>query len=67
LLPNGGTGESGVIGNTTDIHFTTLCFTSGTSAPVMCAVILKSEKELEKLLLNVKLGIDILKNINTGC
>jgi hypothetical protein len=66
LPPNDGTHEGGVIGDTTDIHFTTLCFTSGTGAPVMCAVIFKREKELEKLPLNVKLGINIFKNIKTG-
>jgi hypothetical protein len=66
VLPNDGMNEGGVIGDTTDIHFTTLCFTSGTGAPVMCAVILKSEKELAKLPLNVKLGINVLKKINTS-
>jgi hypothetical protein len=66
LLPNDGTHEGVVIGDTTDIHFTTLCFTSGTGAPIMCAVILKSEKELEKLPMNDKLGVDILKDIKTG-
>jgi hypothetical protein len=58
ILPNDGT-NVGVIGDTTDIRFTTLCFTIGACAPV------KSEKEIDKLPLNVKLGVDILKNIWT--
>jgi hypothetical protein len=65
LMQNDETKEGGVIGDITDIHFTTLCFTSGTGAPVMCEVILKSEKELEKIPFNMKLWIDILKNKNT--
>lgn len=51
-------GESGTTGLTTDLHFTVLCFTSGTGIPVMCAIILKSEKPIEKLPYCWRFGVD---------
>jgi hypothetical protein len=36
--------EGGQTGITTDIHFMVLSFTDGTGKVIMCAVILKSEK-----------------------
>jgi hypothetical protein len=41
--------EAGITGVCTDIHFTVLCFTSGTGEPVMCAIILKSEKNINEI------------------
>jgi hypothetical protein len=37
--------EGGRTSATTDLHFTVLAFTSGTGEPIMCAIILKSEKK----------------------
>jgi hypothetical protein len=58
--------ESGCTGTNTDLHFTVLAFTAGTGEAVMCAVILKSEKDIEKLPLTWKMGIDITKDLQTG-
>ena len=45
VVPVDSIGNScGYLGSTTDIHFTVLCFTCATGEPVMCAIILKSEK-----------------------
>ena len=65
MLPKHAT-ESGVIGATSDIHFSVLCFTSGLGAPIMCAVILKSKKEINDIPDTWKLGIDIRKNMEEG-
>lgn len=51
---------------TTDLHFTVLVFTSGSGEPIMCAVVLKSEKQQEELPVSWSLGIDISKNVVTG-
>jgi hypothetical protein len=58
--------STGILGMVTDIHFTVLCFTSGIGEPVMCAVILKSEKEACDIPDSWKFGIDLTMNINTG-
>jgi hypothetical protein len=39
---------------------------SGTGEPVMCAVILKSNKDISEIPLSWKMGIDIRKEVNTG-
>ena len=54
--------EPGLVGCTSDIHFTVLCFTSATGHPVMCAIIVKSTKESCKLPIRWTEGIDIRKN-----
>jgi Tc5 transposase DNA-binding domain len=41
--------ETGISGAVTDMHFSVLCFTSGTGEPVLCAVILKSNKDIEDM------------------
>ena len=46
-------------GATTDIHFTVLCFQAANGEPIMCAVVMKSEKESKDLPVSWKLGIDI--------
>jgi hypothetical protein len=51
---------------TTDIHFTVICFTAGTCEPVMCAVILKSEKDASHIPDSWKFGIDLPKTVNNG-
>jgi hypothetical protein len=56
----------GVIGCTTDIHFSVLCFTSALGDPVMCAVIMKSDKHIDDLPITWKLGIDIRKDVVNG-
>jgi hypothetical protein len=47
----------------TDIHYIILCFTSATREPVLCAVILKTTKEIQDIPLSWKMGIDIRKDI----
>jgi hypothetical protein len=58
--------ESGCVGTNTDIHFTVLAFTAGTGEPVMCAVIMKSDKDPSKIPLTWRFGIDIRKDIRPG-
>jgi hypothetical protein len=58
--------DLGVVGATTDMHFTVLCFTSGIGDPILCAVILKSSKDIKDIPISWKLGIDIRKDIQTG-
>jgi hypothetical protein len=50
----------------TDLHFTVLAFTSGTGEATMCAIILKSDKKIEDIPVNWKLGIDVTKNMVSG-
>jgi hypothetical protein len=57
---------SAVLGSATDIRFTVLPFTAGTGEPVMCAVLLKSERKVSELPLSWTAGIDITKNIRTN-
>jgi hypothetical protein len=40
--------DGGKMGANTDIHFTVLCFMTGTGHPVMCATILKSNKDVKE-------------------
>jgi hypothetical protein len=42
------------------------CFTSAVGDPVLCAVILKSTKDIQDIPLNWKLGIDVRKEVLTG-
>jgi hypothetical protein len=56
----------GVIGATSNIHFTKKCFTSALGDPVLCAVILKSDKHISELPLSWKLGIDIRRDVQVG-
>jgi hypothetical protein len=51
---------------TTDLHLTVLAFTSGTGEAIMCAIILKSDKKIEDIPVNWKLGIDETKNMVSG-
>jgi hypothetical protein len=53
-------------GAATDIHFTVLAFTSGTGEVIMCAVIMKSEKDRADVPIIWSLGIDVSKDITTG-
>jgi hypothetical protein len=55
-LPSGEC-STGILGMVTDLHFTVLCFNAGTGEPVMCAVILRSEKESQELPYNWIFGI----------
>jgi hypothetical protein len=65
IVPSNNTG-CGKTGTVTDLRFTTLGFTSGTGEPVMCAVIFKSEKDISKIPINWKTGIDITKQLFDG-
>jgi hypothetical protein len=65
VLP-AGEQSTGILGMVTDLHFTVLCFNAGNGEPVMCAVILKSEKQTHELPYNWVFGIDLTKNILTG-
>jgi hypothetical protein len=58
--------EGGRTSATTDLHYTVLAFTSGTGEPIMCAVILKSDKKIEDVPVNCKLGLDATKKIKWG-
>jgi hypothetical protein len=58
--------EGGRTGVTSDIHFTLLAFTLGNGQAIMCAIVMKSEKDVNDLPLSWKLGIDITKNVETG-
>jgi hypothetical protein len=49
-----------------ELYFTVLCFTNGLGVPVMCAVILKSTKEIAEIPLSWRLGIDIRKEAASG-
>lgn len=55
--------EGGRLGATTDMHFTVMAFTSGAGEPIMCTVILKSNKETKDLPLGSTMGIDMTRNI----
>jgi hypothetical protein len=55
--------DCGVDGIVTDIHFLVLCFTSGIGDPVMCAVILKSKKDIKDIPITWRMGIDIRKDL----
>jgi hypothetical protein len=46
-------------GATTDIHFTVICFQADNGQPILCAVVMKSEKDSKDLTVSWKLGIDI--------
>jgi hypothetical protein len=48
------------------LHFTVLAFTLGTGQAIMCAVLMKSKKTVEDLATSWKLGIDIIKDLQTG-
>jgi hypothetical protein len=60
ILPTDGS-STGTLGSTTDMHFTVLPFISGTGEPIMCAIILKSEKHVSEIPTSWKLGIDITR------
>jgi hypothetical protein len=55
--------DCGNDGVCTDLHFSVLCFTSATGDPAMCAVILKSQKNIKDIPMTWKFGIDIRKNV----
>jgi hypothetical protein len=58
--------EFGVVGATTNIRFTVLCFTSAVGEPVLCSVILKSDRQPHEIPISWRLGIDITKDFNRG-
>jgi hypothetical protein len=60
ILPADGS-SMGTIGSSTDMHFTVLPFISGTGEAVLCAVILKSEKDVGDIPLNWIYGVDVTK------
>ena len=66
VVPVGEQNSHGIAGATTDMHFTVVPFTSGTGKAVLCAIIIKSAKDVSKLDFTWKCGIDITKPANTG-
>jgi hypothetical protein len=46
-------------GATSDIHSTVLCFQGGNGEPILCAVVMKSEKGVRDLPVSWKLSINI--------
>jgi hypothetical protein len=59
-------GEAGLVGATTDIHCTVMCFSSPTGEPVMAAVIEKLSKNITEVPMHWKLGNDITKQPEEG-
>jgi hypothetical protein len=55
--------EFGIVGSVTDIHFSVLCFNNALGTPLMCAVILKSDRNICDLPISWKLGIDVRRDI----
>lgn len=53
-----GTDNTGSLGCTTDIHFTVLAFNNSLGNPLLCAIILKSEKKPSEIPITVRFGID---------
>ena len=58
--------DSGVAGAVTDLHFTVLCFTLGSGEPIMCAIIMKSLRDIASMPETWKLGIDRRKEFKDG-
>jgi hypothetical protein len=65
ILPKDGSAGSELL-SVTDMHFTVLPFIAGTGEPVLCAIILKSEKPIEQVPYNWRYGFDITKQVLTG-
>jgi hypothetical protein len=65
VLPSGST-DTGVKGACTDIHFSVLCFNNACGDAIMCSIILKSMKDIDKIPANVKLGIDRTIDLSNG-
>ena len=60
-------GETGRQGAANDIHFTTLVFQAATGDPVLCGVILKSNREFASdLPITTTLGFDVTKTVREG-
>jgi hypothetical protein len=57
--------ENGISGAVADIHFMVLCFTSGTGKPLLCAVILKLNKDIEDNPMVWRMRIGLRKNAET--
>jgi hypothetical protein len=57
--------EGGRTGVVSDIHFTVLAFTSVTGHAIMCAIIMKSDKDVADLPISWKLGIYISAEVQT--
>jgi hypothetical protein len=61
-----GVADSGIKGWCTDIHVSVLCFKNSEGDPILCAIILKSMKEMSALPANLNLGIDRTVKIANG-
>lgn len=57
--------NTGILGCTTDLHFTVLCFNNALGVPLLCAIILKSEKKPSEIPIHVRFGIDITIPLRT--
>jgi hypothetical protein len=58
--------ESEIAAAVTDTPFYVLSFSSGTNEPVLCAVIFKSNKDVDNIPYTWRLGIDLAKDVTTG-
>jgi hypothetical protein len=58
--------ETGVKGACSDIHVSVLCFNNADGEANMCAIILKSMKDISQFPTNTKLGIDWTIEIANG-
>jgi hypothetical protein len=53
-------------GTATNIHFTLLTFTNALGQPLLCSIVLKSERGISEIPISWKLGIDVCKNVESG-
>jgi hypothetical protein len=58
--------EGSRTGVTSDIHFTVLAFTAGTGEVIICAVVMKLNKDIKKLPICWNLGVDVSKDVLSG-
>jgi hypothetical protein len=54
---------AGLHGSTVDNHFTVLPFITGEGEAVLCAIILKSEKDVTDIPINWRYGIDVMQPV----
>jgi hypothetical protein len=63
VLPVDMVDGAGLHGSTVDNHFTVLPFITGEGEAVLCAIILKSEKDVTDIPINWRYGIDVMQPV----
>lgn len=67
VLPVNMVDGAGLQGSVVDMHFTVVPFMTGEGEPVLCAVILKSDRDASEIPITWKSGIDLCRpNFNKG-